>query len=157
METLGSFAVQAQTTKLQPEVLAPQAAGAPTASHDGQPSTPAGTDAPQQPGQVGGSGGGSEPNEVSMGAGKRKPEDCEDEEDEEARAAAGLLGEELPDKQKDKKVKFDDTDNSQKQPSFCPTLAQTIKDTEAINNLVGENQRAPGDPAASADSGHPRG
>ena len=69
-----------------------------------------------------------------MAEGKRKPGDD---------------AEEMEDADKGKKTKFADKE-------FCPTLAETISDADAITRLVNKNLRRPED-AASSSTGQQRG
>ena len=113
---------------------------------------PVGKGAPHTPPSSGGVLPTPQPelNEVSMAEGKRKPgDDAEEMEDAEAMAAASLLGEDACATQKGKKTKFADKE-------FCPTLAETISDADAITRLVNKNLRRPED-AASSSTGQQQG
>ena len=89
-------------------------------------------------------------NEVSMAEGKRKgvqqegEDDNEDIDDGEELAVTDLLGGEVTIIKKGKKTKTE--------KSFCPTLAQTIRDTELINRAISKNLRGPEAAASSSAS-----
>ena len=98
---------------------------------------------------------GPELNEVSMAEGKRKGalqepgDDAEDVDDVEGLAAASLLGVEASTIKKGQKTKLEDK-------TYHPTLAQTTRDTDAINRLVNKNLRGP-EAAASSSTGQLQG
>ena len=126
METLGTLVTPAQATQSKPDERP-------------APPTPPTSEAVLRPPAT-------ELNEVSMSAGKRKPgDDGGEADDAEEQAAASLLGEDASGAKKDKKTKVGDK-------AFSPTLAQTIKDTDAINRLIDKNLKGP-DGAASASTG----
>jgi hypothetical protein len=103
------------------------------------------------PGEVGGQPQ-EQLNEDTMQGGKRKIEEDQEFMDGEAESPAVVdlvVGEEA--KQEGKKVKIA-VENIDKK--LCPSIAQTIKDTEAIDNIIKKRRPAA---SGSAPSGQPRG
>ena len=86
-----------------------------------------------------------------MAEGKRKgalqepADDAEDVDEGEELAAASLFGDEAATIKKGKKTKLGDN-------TFNPTLAQTIRDADAITRLVNKNLRGPEAAASSSTS-----